>query len=364
MIGRRTFLSSLVASALAPTGIAAFAQTPVASPVHDIAAEIDALLGDRSVDIPFTGAVLMTNEGQPILNSAYGFADGTARTVNTSDTGFQIASITKTFTAALTMQLRNEGAFELDDPASALIPSYAHQLDAGATPVTIRQLLNHTSGVPDFLDILDPFDLENYPESLDLLLEAIAQVPLMFDPGEEYHYSNSGYLYLGRIIEAVTGRTWEAALNERIVDPLHLRRTWLTPPDNRGDLATGYLSIQGFVLPVSRFGRPDLAEAAGGLTSTTADLLIWLDAFMAGEIVPAETVREMLEPGESGYGLGWEEVDVDGVRWQGHFGQTIGFRTAMFRQQDRNQSIILLSNRQDYEIEATLNNIQRLIGQL
>jgi D-alanyl-D-alanine carboxypeptidase len=358
---RRAFLGSLVATALVPRAIPAFAQTPVASPALDRAAAIDALLDDPSVDVPFSGAALIVDQGEVVLDAAYGLANGTDRERNTTGTAFQIASITKTIAATLILQLRDEAAFDLDDSASDFIPQFAAQLDSGATPVTIRQLLNHTSGVPDFLEVFDPFDIDSYPSTLDQLLDGVAEVPLLFDPGEGWHYSNTGYLYLGRITEAVTGTTWEERLNERIIRPLGLRRTWLTEPGTPGALATGYLPIGGFVLPVSRFGRPDLAEAAGGLTSTTHDVLAWLDAFMAGEVVSAETVSEMLDPGEYGYGLGWEIIGTETDRWSGHFGQTIGFRTAMFRHHGADRSIVLLSNRQDHPIESTVNAIRDLL---
>ena len=227
---------------------------------------------------------------------------------------------------------------------------HADQLDSGASPVTVRHLLNHTSGVPDFLELYDVFDIEHYPESLDVLLDRIAIEPLRFEPGTEFHYSNSGYLYLGRIIEAVTGETWEEALAKRITGPLDLDRTWLTPPDNRGPLATGYLQLDGLVLPVSRLGRPDLAESAGGLTSTTSDLLAWVDAYMAGSVVDLDSVEEMLAPDLADYGLGWETIRVDGVEWHGHYGQTIGFCSALARQREHNATVILLSNRQDFPI--------------
>jgi CubicO group peptidase (beta-lactamase class C family) len=342
--------------------VAGRAQTPVASPISERSTAINALFADQTVAIPFTGSVLITEQGTSLLDAAFGFADGLARTSNAIDTGFQIASITKTFTAALIMQLRDDGAFALDDPASAILPRFAGQLDSGSDRVTIEQLLNHTSGVPDFLEIYDPFDIENYPDTLDDLLDRIATEPLRSDPGQRFLYSNSGYLYLGRIIEAITGQSFETALADRITAPLDLQQTWLTPGDNRGPLATGYLALQGLVLPVSRFGRPDLAEAAGGLTSTTHDLHAWLDTFVAGEVVATATVTEMMQPGDANYGLGWEIYGEPGDQWIGHFGQTIGFRSAMFRQPDREQTIIILSNRQDYQIEDTVNHLKALLA--
>lgn len=360
-LGRRRLIgSALTGIAVAHAGRAA-AQTPDAVHRGDIAAEIDRLLSAQTEEAQFAGAVLVTDSGETLFEGAYGEADRLSGELNTTDTGFQIASITKTFTAALIMQLRDEGAFALDDPASALIPEFADQLDSREHPVTIEQLLNHTSGVPDFLDLFDVFDVENYPESLDALIEGIAAEPLGFEPGAEFDYSNSGYLYLGRIVEAVTGQTWEETLRDRITAPLGLDRTWLTPPDRRGPLATGYLTVEGLVLPVSRFGRPDLAEAAGGLTSTTADLLAWTDAFMAGDVVNLDTVEEMLTQKFLGYGLGWDTLETSDADYHGHYGETIGFRSALAHDRERNTTVIILSNRQDFHIGDLTRQILDLV---
>jgi len=362
MTNRRILLGALLISPVATRSIIAGAQSPVASPSIGLSEALDALLTDQSFDPPFSGTALITSGGVPVLDAAYGLADGIANQPNTIDTAFQIASITKTLTAALIMQLRDERAFALDDSASTLLPQFAGQLDSRSEPVTIRQLLMHTAGVPDFLELYDLLDVASHPETLEQLLERVASEPLKFEPGTNFHYSNSGYLYLGRIVVAVTGHSWEATLTERIIDPLELDRTWLTPPDDRAPVATGYLNVEGLVLPVSRFSRIDLAESAGGLTSTTHDLQGWLDAFMTGEIVSLDTVAEMLDPGLYEYGLGWSTNEFAGRLWQGHFGEAIGFRTVMLHNSELDASIILLSNRQDFPMYLLAGAIANLIA--
>lgn len=362
MTNRRSLFGALLLSPLATSANFAGAQTPAASPSIGLSEALDALLLDQSIDPPFSGTALITNDGVPVLDAAYGMADGIANQPNTIETALQIASITKTFTSALIMQLRDEGAFALDDSASTLLPQFAGQLDSRSEPVTIRQLLTHTAGVPDFLELYDLLDIASYPESLELLLERVASEPLEFEPGTSYRYSNSGYLYLGRLVEAVTDDTWEDTLTERILDPLELDRTWLTPPDDRAPFATGYLNVEGLVLPVSRFSRVDLAESAGGLTSTTYDLQRWLDAFMIGEVVSLDTVAEMLDPGLYEYGLGWSTDEFAGRLWQGHFGETIGFRSAMLHASELDATIILLCNRQDFPMYPLAGAIADLIA--
>jgi CubicO group peptidase (beta-lactamase class C family) len=360
MLTRRRLIGSMFAAGLAAPAAHAGPATPIASPVADLRVALDALLRDQEADIPFAGAALITQRGETLLQAAYGDADLVERIPNTPDTGYQIASITKTFTATLVMQLRDEGLLALDDPASRYLD--LPNLERDGIPVTIRHLLGHTSGVPDFITLFDLTAVVGYPKTLDELIDRIAEEPLLFTPGSDYAYSSSGYLYLGRIVEAVTGTTWEAALAERILEPLGLSRTWQTPPQRPGPLATGYVVLEGLVVPVSRLGRPDLAESAGGLTSTVGDLRAWFDAFRAGEVVAPETVSEMLERGPYRYGLGFEYAKLGPLEWIGHYGQTIGFRTAMFHQPDRDATMILLSNRQDLEIGPLTEQLGALIA--
>jgi CubicO group peptidase (beta-lactamase class C family) len=362
---RRRLLGSMIAGGLAVSpgrAVNAAPATPVASPAADLTTALDTLLRSPQAGTgePFSGAVLITQQGRVLHEAAYGDAEVVEQVPNTPETGFQIASITKTFTATLIMMVRDEGLLDLDDPAARYLPGLPH-LERDGVPVTIRHLLGHTSGVPDFITLYDLYDLTAYPATLDELLDRIAAEPLLFTPGSDYAYSSSGYLYLGRIIEAVTGSTWEAVLTERILSPLELRDTWLTPPRRNSPLATGYLPLEGFIVPVSRLGRPDLAESAGGLTSTVADLETWLDAFLAGRVVAPDTVSEMLERGPYRYGLGFEYATLGGAEWLGHYGTTIGFRSALFHQPETEATIILLSNRQDLEIVALAEQVGTLL---
>jgi len=349
MLTRRHLLGSLLATRLLPAAAQAAPATPEATPAADLSAALDTVLAGQALAVPFTGAALIIQSGQPLLEAAYGDADLVERIPNTPDTGFQIASITKTFTATLIMQLRDEGRFDLDDPAARYLPDLPN-LERDGVAITIRHLLGHTSGVADFTQLFDLADVTSYPATLDEAIDRIAAAPLLFTPGTDYAYSSSGYLYLGRIIEAVTGVTWEAALTERILTPLNLRDTWLTPPRRHAPLATGYLLLENFIVPVSRLGRPDLADSAGGLTSTLADLRTWFDAFRTGDVISPATVAEMLTFGPYHYGLGFEVADLGGRDWFGHYGHTIGFRSAMLHQPELDLTMILLANRQDFEM--------------
>lgn len=349
---RELLRASLAVSALWLSGrqsVFATQATPAATPVRDLEARLDAVLASYAADRRYFGAALIAIDGQPVLRKGYGFADPILQVANTPETGYQIASITKTFTAALIMQLRDEGKLSLDDPAATWLTGYPN-LEQDGVQITVRHLLSHTSGVIDFLSLYDLENPASFPPDLGALLDDIKQQPLLSTPGSEFHYSNSGYLYLGQIVRAITSQSWEKALAERITQPLGLSHTWLTPPADPGPQAIGYLPVRGILFPVSHYGRVDLAEAAGGLTSTIDDLLAWDQALWSGKVVSMATLNEMQEPVLDDYGLGLEHARLDNLPAIGHFGQTVGFRTVYERIPELNATVIVLSNRQDLEI--------------
>jgi CubicO group peptidase (beta-lactamase class C family) len=129
-----------------------------------------------------------------------------------------------------------------------------------------------------------------------------------------------------------------------------MTHTWLTVPADPGPQAIGFLSVRGLLLPISTFGRTDLAEAAGGITSTVDDLLIWDQALWSGIVVPPATLAEMETPVLNDYGLGLAQSTLDGMPAIGHFGHTVGFRTDYEHIPELNATIIILSNREDIEL--------------
>jgi len=324
--------------------------TPVAMPGSALEGRLDAVLAPYADDRRFFGAALIAIDGKPVLRKGYGFANPMQKIANTPETGYQIASITKTFTASLIMQLRDEGKLSIDDPASLYLSGYPN-LERDGVAVTIKQLLSHTSGVVDFLSLYDLENPSSFPPDLPALIDNIKRQPLAFTPGSDYLYSNSGYLFLGRIIEQITGSSWETELNRRLLEPLGMTHTWLTPPADPGPQAIGFLSVRGLLLPISTFGRTDLAEAAGGITSTVDDLLIWDQALWSGKVVSLETLAEMKTPVLNDYGLGLSHTSLDSMPAIGHFGHTVGFRTDYEHIPKLNATIIILSNREDIELD-------------
>jgi CubicO group peptidase (beta-lactamase class C family) len=353
LVNRRTMLKSLLGAFFFQiTGgwrALAAQSTPVATPGSELEGRLDAVLAPYAADRRFFGAALIATDGKPVLRKGYGFANPMQKVANTPETGYQIASITKTFTASMIMQLRDEGKLSIDDPASRYLSGYPN-LERDGVAVTIKQLLSHTSGVVDFLSLYDLENPSSFPPDLAALIDNIKRQPLAFTPGSDYLYSNSGYLFLGRIIEQITGASWETVLNQRLLEPLGMTHTWLTVPADPGPQAIGFLSVRGLLLPISTFGRTDLAEAAGGITSTVDDLLIWDQALWSGIVVPPATLAEMETPVLNDYGLGLAQSTLDGMPAIGHFGHTVGFRTDYEHIPELNATIIILSNREDIEL--------------
>ncbi|AKU18114.1 serine hydrolase domain-containing protein [Luteipulveratus mongoliensis] len=246
------------------------------------------------------------------------------------DTHFQVASNTKTFTAVMVMQLRDEGRLTLDDTVDQHISETTHP------QVTIRQLLAHTTGmqrepVGDVWDTLDFPDREG-------LVDGWNQAERIMRPHTHWHYSNLGYSILGEIIARLDGREWGDSLQARLLDPLGLARTGLKP--------TGQVSGTYFVPPFTdvpveepRLGKGATAPA-GGIWSTASDMAAW-HGFLAApdsQVLSPDTIEEMCQPQivadttgwTLGWGLGLEIARVNGRTWVGHTGGLPGAITGMF----------------------------------
>lgn len=260
----------------------------------------------------------------------------------TADTPFVVGSITKTFTAATIMQLADEGRLSIDDPLSRWLPTYPRAAD-----ITLRMLLSHTSGVFNYFEhpaynrrvFGDPTHLWTPQEILDTF-----GAPSYCAPGTCYHYSNTGFILLGLVVEKVTGSTLGNELRRRWFVPLGLNGTYF-----QGDTPLPPSAAQGHILRIDdrlvELGdgsdyRPtrsaaSVAWAAGGIASTADDLATWCDALYGGHLLSARALAEMTDfaayPHSSHtYGLGTRTRFVDGRRMDGHTGSLRGFYAAIW----------------------------------
>jgi len=265
----------------------------------------------------------------------------------------RIGSITKTFVATLILQLVDESKIGLDDNLAKYYPNYPN----GAN-ITIRQMLDMTSGIPDYLaDPLIGASFDFYRSNKftpQEIYEATMSLTPTFEPGKGWHYSNGNYNILGMLVEKITGNKLEDDLNSRIIKPLGLTNTYLpTAPDISGDHASGYMTdtVTGNKVNVTIM-EPSITWAAGGMISDFSDLKIYMKALYDGTLVSKQTQEERFKFVSTGikpffqYGLGL--LYADG--FIGHNGGITGYNTMMCYNPDIETMMLLSIN--DYGLEG------------
>jgi D-alanyl-D-alanine carboxypeptidase len=304
-------------------------------------------------DIP--AVVLGVADSDGTWMSASGTLERAGTTPVTTEARFRIASITKVFVSVVVLQLVQEGKLDLDDPLSRHLPDYREQR------VTIRQLLNHTSGIPDY-SMSDGFNKEllNHRERQWTAAEVLALVKDTepdFAPGTDYAYSNTDYILLGEVIGEISGRSWAQEVRRRILDPLNLDSTHIAGFERVPEpVIPGYFDADndGDVENIETGGPWPALETsegpAGAMISTAPDLLAFGDALFHERLVSEPTLRAMVADGPyhprfSNYGLGLEILrpDYRTTMW-GHGGFVPGFKSALWYVPSRDAVIVVLAN--------------------
>jgi D-alanyl-D-alanine carboxypeptidase len=323
---RRLFLTLSIAAA-------AFGQS--------LPAQLDAHVLSYVAQDKFTGAVLVARDGKPVLERAYGMANREWSVPNTVDTKFRLGSITKQFTAALILQLEENGKLSVGDPVSKYVTDCPPAWDK----VTIHHLLSHTSGIPNFTSFPDYGKTKSLPVTAAALVDRFRSKPLEFEPGAKWNYSNSGYVLLGYIIEKVAEKPYAEVLRANILDPLGMKDTGYDDPKT---ILHGRAS--GYEPKDKGWRNADYIDmtvphAAGAMYSTVGDLLKWDQSFYDGpQILSAASKAKMFTPVKNNYAYGW------GVEKQGahnrvsHGGGIDGFATWIARFPDDRLTIVILSN--------------------
>ena len=366
-LARRTLSASIIlamaaglllfapAQAGATAGPTSHATAP--APQRIDPSELRGLL-DQIVAAGAPGAAALVRDEHGLQQAASGLANlRTGRPMRPGLT-YRVGSLTKPFVATVVLQLVAEGKLSLSDTVERWLPGILPYGDQ----VTLRQLLNHTSGVPDY--VIAPI-LELYgswqgrfrawaPQELVAL---VADQPPDFPPGTAWSYSNTGYILVGLIVEAATGHKLGKELTRRIFRPLGLRDTYfpVNRPDIPGRNARGYslpLSPQGEVLdgPLVDFTvyNPSLAWAAGALVSDLDDLARFFRALLGGRLLPPRLLAKMLttvtiEPG-FGYGLGLMVIETPAGRLVGHGGSIPGFFNVVLSTEDGRRQFGVMVN--------------------
>jgi CubicO group peptidase (beta-lactamase class C family) len=338
----------------------ATAQAPARSP-QQIATEIEKYMKSAVEFERFTGAILVAQNGKPLLSKGYGMANVELDAPNTPRTVFRLASLTKQFTAASILMLQERGKLNINDPFC----KYLTDCPPAWQPITIKQLLTMSSGIPG-VTASDLGALRGLPVPWDQWLEATKKKLLDFQPGEEFRYANSGYTLMGFIIERLSGKTYGEFLQENIFDPLGMKQTGYENPrriiKNR---ATGYQQLPGDPLTNVPYAEIVGLYAAGGIYSTTEDLLLWDQALYSDKLLSQKSIEDMMTPqnemlpGKS-YGLGFWISSRHGRKEVAHGGNLAGFITYIARYPADRVTVIVLSNNgrgSSGKISAVLSSI-------
>ncbi|MCJ2037190.1 serine hydrolase domain-containing protein [Methylobacterium sp. J-068] len=307
----------------------------------DFAERAEALIRPYARAGIFSGAVIVARNGMALFRQAYGAANREWSVPNTAETRFRIASLTKQFTAAAILRLREAGRLGLDDSASRHMPG----LPAAWTPITLRMLLDHTSGLPNVTALPDfPTEIARTARNPMDVVARLFPEDLLFPAGTAQEYSNTGYILLAAIVERITGEPFAEALRSLVLAPAGLSETGDADPDlvipRR---ASGYRRVAGAwrnagpVVPAAALG-------AGGLVSTLDDLVAWDQALLAGRVLAPESLAEMVRDRGHGYGLGLYLGHAYGQRLWSHGGFLNGFSAIKDTYPDLGLTVVVLGN--------------------
>jgi D-alanyl-D-alanine carboxypeptidase len=323
---------------------------------------------DQVVAAGTPGALLLVRDGNKTTRIASGLANVAGKVPARPDDRFRIGSITKTFVATVVLQLVGEGKLSLDDTVDDVLPG---KLRGGAA-ITVRQLLQQTSGLHDYLSdpkVIAPYLRGNlgYVWTPQKLLALANAHSANFAPGTKWEYSNTNYLVLGLIVEAVTGNPLAAELRRRVFEPAGLRSTTF---DSKPTIAGRHM--HGYVLDNKKLSdasviSPTPAWAAGAITGTAEDVARFFRALLQGRLLKADLLAEMQKtrpmdsPGDA-YGLGlWRTPAMRlsatpfpcGPAW-GHNGNYVGYQTNAFNSRDGKRQFVLFVNRDEEALTLPL----------
>ena len=353
-------MKTRIASACAIVLIGLTGSAQVSSP------QIDAIFAPLKSSNAPGAAVLVVRNGKAIYRQGYGVTD--LRTLHPieSKTNFRLASFTKQFTAACIMLLVKDGKLHYDDHLTDVFPEFP----AYGKSITVRNLLNHTSGLPDYEDILMKQYPDTPPEKVPQILDAGVlklleqQTSAKFPAGTKWEYSNSGYAMLAMIVEKVSGKPFGAFLHERIFVPLKMDHTLAYEKGKNEVPHRAY----GHTKTDTGWQETDQSPTSavlgdGGIYTSIDDLVKWDSALREHTLLTEAEMQPALTPVRPSagsakfpdtlsYGFGWFLDPYRGHKRMWHDGETIGFRTTIQRFPDDNLTIILLANRTDIDPEA------------
>lgn len=330
-------------------------------------AELDSLFAAQK---DFSGVVLIAEKGKPVYERTFGYREFENKTPLQKTDIFELASVSKQFTAMIIMMLKEEGLLNYDD-------SVSKYLEIPYKGITIRNLLTHTSGLPDYQDIMDKYwdksKVAGNPDCIEYLNKYAP--PKHFEPGEKYEYSNTGYMLLASIAEKASGKDFIELCRSWIFRKLKMEYTDIRTLEEKKttkNFAIGHIYVEERNKWVRADSFPSSnytiwlgnRKGPGRISSTAEDLLKWDKALYTEKLVKQSTLQDAFTPMKlndgniSNYGFGWELFNdpVAGKIVQ-HNGDNPGYKTEIVRLIDKKKTIIILNNN-------AIQNFNQLIKQL
>lgn len=347
------FIALILASLLS---VMATAQSvlPADTALADLDEYIESYMRENNVP----GALIaVASHGDIIYSQRYGLANVELNVPVTNESVFEIGSISKQFVTAAIMLLHEEEKLGLDDA----IHDYLSYLPSEWLGVTIRQLMTHTSGIPDYEEIRT-YDVYRFRLTPEDVIRIGHSRPMDFEPGTGYYYSNTGYFLLSMIAERIEGRPLGDILQSRIFGPLKMHQTRMTDPEaiipNR---VAGYWVNKNGELINRNATETSSTLGAGGLLSSINDLAKWDHALSGNALLSEASKQEMWTPVilpnglDTEYGFGWRVTPYLGLRSQSHSGQVAGFVARFSRYPDNELAVIVFMNR--YRVSSNVLHV-------
>ena len=364
----------LLFSLLVPAALNVFAASQSAAP-------IDAIFTPKIDSRTPGAAALVRKNGHTVFMRTYGVTDLNTFAKIDARTNFRLASFTKQFTAMAIMLLVHDGKLRYDQNLTELFPGFP---DYGRA-ITVRHLLTHTSGLPDYEELMEQKEKANGAplwsstkqihddEVLALLAE---QAKGVFEPGTSWSYSNSGYVVLGLIVAKVSGMPYADFLRKRIFAPLKMSQTvvYMDGVNTVKHRAYGFSKKNGHLVPTDQ-SATSATLGDGAIYSNLVDLARWDDALKSNRLLPQAEMARAFEPVKLNngnlpvddstpakpvsYGFGWFLRPIDGHPCTWHTGSTSGFRTVIERFSDTGLTIIILLNRTDLDAAELATEVLR-----
>jgi len=328
--------------------------------------KIDSLLNSLYSKEKINGNFLIAEKGKVIYSHSFGLANETTKNKLNENSIFELASCSKQFTAMAIMILKEKGKLSLDDKITKYIPELSNY-----NGITIRNLLNHTGGLPDYMELMDSlFDKSKIANNKDIIqIFSKYQPKILFEPNTKYEYSNTGYALLASIIEKASGLTYADYLSKTIFKPLKMKNTFVytrrLSPKKIDNYALGYVysdSLKKYFLPdelkeTNMVIWLDGVVGDGTVNSTINDLLKWDRALYTNKLLTQEGVKEVFEvatlkdESKTKYGFGWGiEDNADFGIIISHSGGWPGYVTFIERHITNDKTIIILQNHDNVSI--------------